>query len=163
MGSDRLRNDGRKVTAMPGISSVGSAILSSASSLVQRTVAKGAASSGGSVTTPQLTPDQIYNLRQSVRDGLQQAFQQGTSIDDAQQRLQSSISAALQKNGVSDSDRQSVLNKISELFQNGGTPNELQQQASQLLTSFINKLQGGPSPGLAAATSGVGQVLDVTA
>lgn len=146
---------------MSGIASVGASILSSAASLVQR-----AADSGKTGTAPppssQLTPSQLFDLKQSLRDSVQKAFQQGGTLDDVQQRLESSISAALRQNGVADSDRQSLLNGLSQVFQQGGTSNDVREQTHQLLTNFVNGLQGGAATPGAQSPDGVGGLLDVT-
>ncbi|HET6882724.1 MAG TPA: hypothetical protein VFI31_21330 [Pirellulales bacterium] len=108
-------------------------------------------------------PSSLTQLQRVLRQQLDQAFKQGTSLQETGQTLADQVSATLQQYGVSDDQRNTVLDQLNQVFVQAGSRSEARQNAQQLLDSFVQSL-GGPTSGQAATPSpDAGQNLDVIA
>ena len=113
--------------------------------------------------TSPLSPGQIHNLRRSLRNDIEQAFQQGKSQSDIESRLEMNISTTLDKFNVSSSDRESITTSLHELFSQQRPTDELRSGVQQLVDRLVNGLPGNAIEASLSPYESVGQTLDVLA
>jgi hypothetical protein len=143
---------------MSTVNSVGitASQLSSALSAINGTTQAGDASQGN----PSLS-----QLQRLLRQQLDQAFRQGTSLADTGTSLANSVSATLQQYGLSDEQRDTVVSGLQQIFAQAGSRSEARQNAQQFLDSFVQSLDGSTAAGQATASTSAasGQNIDFSA
>lgn len=107
----------------------------------------------------------LTQLQTILRQQLNQAFGQGTSLSDTGTTLANSVSAALQQYGVSDDQRDTVVSGLQQIFAQAGSRAEARQNAQQFLDNFVQSLD--PSavsiPLSTSIAAGSGQNFDASA
>lgn len=151
--------------------SVGSSLLSSATSLLSRSGQSGSSDAPAlALHKLQLSSAQLQSLRSALGQTVKQSFEQGGSLKDIEQRVSDAVSDALKKSGVSDTDRTSVLDQLQKIYDGSDSPAEVQAKSEQFLASLLKSPVSGGS-GLSTPLStpisqsgdGVGGLLDVSA
>jgi len=105
----------------------------------------------------------LSQLQRVLRQQLDQAFKQGSSLSDTGASLADKVSTTLQQYGVSDDQSSALLSRLNDVFAQAGTRSEARQNAQQLLDNFVQGL-GASAPGASTAGSpDAGQNIDFTA
>lgn len=112
-------------------------------------------SSGGNLSLSQ--------LQRALRQQLDQAFKQGSSLPETGTALSDKVSQTLQQYGVSDDQRQSVLDQLNQIFSQAGSRSEARQNAQQVLDQFVQSMSGSGGDPFSSASPDAGQNLDVVA
>lgn len=110
--------------------------------------------------TASLSPSQLQRI---LRQQLDQAFKQGSSLSDTGTTLANSVSTTLQQYGVSDDQRNAVIEQLNQIFAQSGSRSEARQNAQQLLDNFVQSLNGPADEQASTASLDSGQNLDVMA
>lgn len=106
----------------------------------------------------------VNQLQRLLRQQLDQAFRQGTSLSDTGTSLANAVSTTLQQYGVSEDERDQVVSGLQQIFAQAGSRAEARQNAQQFLDNFVQNLDPSTvtSP-LAASVAGSGQNFDASA
>jgi hypothetical protein len=104
----------------------------------------------------------LSQLQRVLRQQLDQAFKQGSSLPETGTALADQVSQTLQQYGVSDEQRQTVVDQLNQIFGQAGSRSEARQNAQQLLDNFVQSLNGGAQQP-SAASAGAGENFDATA
>lgn len=105
----------------------------------------------------------LSQLQRALRQQLDQAFKQGTSLPDTGAALADKVSQTLQQYGVSDEQRQSVVDQLNQVFSQAGSRSEARQNAQQVLDQFVQSLNGPAGDPSSTFSTDSGQNLDVVA
>lgn len=105
----------------------------------------------------------LSQLQRILRQQLDQAFKQGSSLSDTGTTLANSVSTTLQQYGVSDDQRNAVIDQLNQVFAQSGSRSEARQNAQQLLDNFVQSLNGPADEQASTASLDSGQNLDVMA
>jgi glutamate racemase len=102
-------------------------------------------------------------LQRALRQQIDQAFSQNTSLSDTGSALADKVSTTLQQYGVSDDQRNAVLEQLQQVFSQAGSKAQARQSAQQLLDNFAQSLNSTPDVQSAISSPDSGQNLDITA
>lgn len=105
----------------------------------------------------------LSQLQRVLRQQLDQAFKQGSSLPETGSTLADQVSQTLQQYGVSDEQRQSAVDQLNQIFAQAGSRSEARQNAQQFLDQFVQSLSGSSGEQLSASSPDAGQNLDVVA
>ncbi|HEV3342905.1 MAG TPA: hypothetical protein VG125_21205 [Pirellulales bacterium] len=107
----------------------------------------------------------LTQLQRLLRQQLDQAFRQGTSLSDTGTSLANTVSSTLAQYGVSDEQSQTVVSGLQQIFAQAGSRSEARQNAQQFLDNFVQSLDPSTvtSPPTVSAASGSGQNFDASA
>ncbi|MGH7135052.1 MAG: hypothetical protein ACREHD_04885 [Pirellulales bacterium] len=122
-----------------------------------------ALSPSGQTTSGDTTSLSLGQLQRILRQQLDQAFKQGSSLADTGTTLANSVSTTLQQYGVSDDQRNAVIDQLNQIFSQAGGRSEARQNAQQLLDNFVQSLNGPADEQATAGSPDAGQNLDVMA
>ena len=143
---------------MSTVNSVGitTSQLASALSAINGTGQASTGSASGSLSLSQ--------LQSLLRQQLNQAFSQGSSLSDTGTSLADNVSATLEQYGVSDDQRDQVVSGLQQIFSQAGSRAEARQNAQQFLDNFVQGLDpSSVTAPLAASVAGTGQNFDASA
>ncbi|HVX09780.1 MAG TPA: hypothetical protein VHC22_01130 [Pirellulales bacterium] len=102
-------------------------------------------------------------LQRALRQQIDQAFNQNSSLSDTASSLADKVSTTLQQYGVSDDQRNEVLQQLQQVFAQAGDKSQARQGAQQLLDNFAQSLNSTPAGPMPVSSPDSGQNLDITA
>jgi pyruvate-formate lyase len=105
----------------------------------------------------------MSQLQRALRQQVDQAFSQNSSLPDTSAALADKVSETLQQYGISDDDRNAVLQQLQQVFAQAGSPAQARQNAQQVLDNFVQSLNAAPGGQMSASLPDAGQNLDFTA
>jgi pyruvate-formate lyase len=119
--------------------------------------------SAGQTTDSSNSAVSLNQLQRVLRQQIDQAFKQGSSLQETGQSLADQVSATLQQYGVSDDQRNTVVDQLNQIFAQAGSRSDARQNAQQLLDNFVQSLGGSGTAPTTVTSPGAGQNFDASA